>query len=172
MTATAPHPRRSVAAKCPAYHFFDSLMIVHTDGSDGGPIIMQAIVAPGGGAPTHVHADLDDSFYLLSGRVAVRCGDDTFLTEPGDFVAMPHGVPHTFRVVGDQPAKMLQIHADDSFLRFVRTVGTPTTDRALPPEPHPMDFDRAFQVAAETGQPVIGPPMSAEDSEGILAASP
>ena len=65
---------------------------------------------------------------------------------------------------------MLQVHADDSFLRFVSKVGTPTTDRALPTQPAPLDFDNAFQVAAETGQPVVGAPMTPQEAERALAA--
>jgi mannose-6-phosphate isomerase-like protein (cupin superfamily) len=169
MTATQ-HVRHAVDAECPAYHFFDSLMIIRADGSDGGPVIIEAVVAPGGGAPLHVHAELDDSFYLISGRIAMCCGEDCFVVEPGDYVALPHAVPHTFRVLGDRPATMLQVHADDSFLRFVSTVGTPTTDRTLPTQPVPLDFDNAFQVAAETGQPVVGPPMTPQEAERVSAA--
>lgn len=62
----------------------------------------------------------------------MRCGEETFTVSPGGYVALPHGVPHTFRVVSDQPAVMLQVHTDDSFLRFVKTVGRPATSRTLP----------------------------------------
>ena len=89
-------------------------------------------VAPGGGAPLHVHADLDDSFYLLDGQLAMRCGEHTFLAKPGDYVVLPKGIPHTFRVAGNQPARMLQVHQDDSFLRFIQAVGIPAATRTVP----------------------------------------
>ncbi len=101
----------------------------------GQPIVIEATVAPGGGAPLHVHDDLDDSFYLVSGRLAMRCGEQAFPVEPGAYVALPHGVPHTFRVISDEPAVMLQIHTDDSFLRFIKAVGQPATSRTLPAGP-------------------------------------
>ena len=88
---------------------------------------------------------------------------------PCAYVALPHGVPHTFRVVSDQPAVMLQVHTDDSFLRFVKTVGWPATSRTLPAGPPAADMDTAFKVAAETGQPVIGPPMTGEEAAVITA---
>lgn len=59
----------------------------------------------------------------------MRCGEQAFAVGPGAYVALPHGVPHTFRVVGDEPAVMLQVHADDSFLRFIRAAGRPAADR-------------------------------------------
>jgi hypothetical protein len=86
-----------------------------------------------------------------------------FAVSPGDFVALPHGVPHTFRVIGDEPTVMLQVHSDDSFLRFIRAVGQPAASHTLPPSlVLATGMDAALDVAARTGQPVIGPPMSAE----------
>jgi mannose-6-phosphate isomerase-like protein (cupin superfamily) len=162
------HLRQTAAGEGDAYWFLDSLMTVRA-AEPGQPIVIEATVAPGGGAPLHVHDDLDDSFYLVSGRLAMRCGEQAFLVEPGAYVALPHGVPHTFRVVGDEPAVMLQIHTDDSFLRFIRAVGQPATSRTLPAGHPPTDLEAAFKVAAETGQPVIGPPMSDEEAARIDA---
>jgi mannose-6-phosphate isomerase-like protein (cupin superfamily) len=168
-TATGlPHARHTAAGTGEAYWFFDSLMVVQAD-QPGQPVIIEATVAPGGGAPLHVHDNLDDSFYLVSGRLAMRCGEQAFAVGPGAYVALPHGVPHTFRVVGDEPAVMLQVHEDDSFLRFIRAAGRPAASRTLPPAGPPADLDSAFRIATDTGQPVIGPPMSAEEAARITA---
>jgi len=170
-TATdQPCARHTEAGAGEAYWFFDSLMVVRSD-QPGQPIIIEATVAPGGGAPLHVHADLDDSFYLVSGRLAMRCGEQAFAVSPGGYVALPHGVPHTFRVVGDEPAVMLQVHTDDSFLRFVRAVGRAANSRTLPSGLPEGDMDAALQVAAHTGQPVVGPPMSEEEAV-LIAVGP
>jgi alkanesulfonate monooxygenase SsuD/methylene tetrahydromethanopterin reductase-like flavin-dependent oxidoreductase (luciferase family) len=65
---------------------------------------------------------------------------------------------------------MLQVHADDSFLRFIRAVGRPAPSRTLPPGLIlATDMDAAIEVAARTGQPVIGPPMSEEEAALIGA---
>jgi len=168
-TTAQPLARYTTAETGEAYWFFDSLMVIRAD-QPGQPVIIEATVAPGGGAPLHVHADLDDSFYLVAGRLAMRCGEQAFAVSPGDYVALPHGVPHTFRVVGDEPAVMLQVHADDSFLRFIRAVGQPAPSRTLPPGGLPAgDMETALQAAARTGQPVIGPPMSEEEAALIAA---
>jgi mannose-6-phosphate isomerase-like protein (cupin superfamily) len=79
-------------------------MVVRSEDPVTGIVVIEATVAPGGGGPLHVHADLDDTFYLVKGRLAVRCGDEAFIAEPGAYVAMPHGVPHTFRVLGTEAA--------------------------------------------------------------------
>ena len=161
------HARHTAAGTGESYWFFDSLMVVQAD-QPGQPVIIEATVAPGGGAPLHVHDDLDDSFYLVSGRLAMRCGEQAFAVGPGAYVALPHGVPHTFRVVGDEPAVMLQVHADDSFLRFIRAAGL-AASRTWPPAGPAADLDSAFRIAADTGQPVIGPPMSEEEAARIAA---
>jgi len=127
-------------------------------------------VPPGGRATQHIHQDLDDSFYLLAGRVSVRCGKSPASAGPGEYVTMPHGVAQTFLVVGDKPAIMLQVHQDDSVLRFVKAVGRPATALTLPPAGMDMDFDAVYRVAAETGQRVVGPPMSAEEAEEIAGS--
>jgi mannose-6-phosphate isomerase-like protein (cupin superfamily) len=69
--------RRTTAGAGEAYWFFDSLMVIRA-AQPGQPVIIEAIVAPGRGAPLHVHAGLDDSFYLVSGRLAMRCGEEAF----------------------------------------------------------------------------------------------
>ena len=172
MTDTAQlHAHHCPAGTGDAYWFFDALMVIRS-AQPGQPVIIEATVAPGGGAPLHVHADLDDSFYLVSGRLAMRCGEQGFAVSPGDYVALPHGVPHTFRVVGDEPAVMLQVHSDDSFLRFIRAVGQPAPSRTLPPGlVLATDMDDALQIAASTGQPVIGAPMSEEEAAVVTAST-
>jgi mannose-6-phosphate isomerase-like protein (cupin superfamily) len=158
-----PTARRTAPGQGDAYWFFDALMVVRS-GQPGQPVIIEATIPPGGGAPLHQHTELDDSFYLVSGQLAMRCGADTFVVRPGDYVALPHGVPHTFRVTGDQPAVMLQVHADDSFLRFIAAIGVPAAGH---PEPPMVDLDEAFKVAAQTGQPVVGPPMTEAEAAAI-----
>ena len=169
--AQEPRATRTAMGEGPAYWFFDALAVVRT--ADGArPVVIEMTVPPAGHAPLHVHRDLDDSFYLLSGRLAVRCGDDTFVASAGDYVSLPHGVPHTFFVLGDTPAVMMQVHADGSFLDFIRQVGIPATGRTPPQPEQPPDFEAMYQAAAATGQPVIGPPMSADEAATVAAAAP
>jgi quercetin dioxygenase-like cupin family protein len=79
--STQPGAQRTAADEGDAYWFFDSLMVVRSN-QPGQPVIIEATVAPGGGAPLHVHTDLDDSFYLVSGRLAMRCGEQAFTVSP------------------------------------------------------------------------------------------
>ena len=43
----------------------------------------------------HVHENEDESIYLLDGEITVTVGDTDHHLEPGSFVFMPQGVPHS-----------------------------------------------------------------------------
>ncbi|HTK66526.1 MAG TPA: cupin domain-containing protein [Pseudonocardia sp.] len=59
------------------------------------------------GAMPHFHRGFSESFYVLSGRLAVMSGHEWGTAGPGDFVYVPrHGV-HAFRAEGDEPARFL-----------------------------------------------------------------
>ncbi len=134
----------------------------------GAPVTVAEGVAPEGASPpAHVHADLDDSFYLLEGRMVIRCGDDIWEAGPGSWVQFPAGVPHTFRVIGG-PARVLLVHANDSFMAAVREIGRPATDADVPdttPGPTIEDLDRAFTNHGITN---VGPPMEQAEAERRL----
>jgi quercetin dioxygenase-like cupin family protein len=154
-----------------AYWFFGGRTVIRSP--EGAlPVVIEMELGPGGHAPLHVHHDIDDSFYLLSGRIAVRCGEDVLVARPGDYVSQPKGVPHTFYVLDDQPAVILQTHDGDSFLNFIKQAGVPAGASADSPPAGESDMEAMLAIAAATGQPVIGPPMSGQEVEQILATAP
>lgn len=73
----------------------------------GAYFAMEALVAPGGGPPPHVHSFEDESLYVLDGTCTVRLGDEHVTARRGDFVALPHGQVHAFRNTGDGVARLL-----------------------------------------------------------------
>ena len=99
----------------------------------------------------------------------MRCGDDTFGANAGDYVSLPKGVPHALSNVGDEEAVLLQTHDADSFLTFIRRVGSPGDQPR--PDPASLDYAAMNHAAGETGQPVLGPPMSEEEARAIIARS-
>lgn len=134
----------------------------------GAPVTVAVGVLPvGASPPAHVHADLDDSFYLLDGRMVIRCGDEVREAGPGSWVQFPASVPHTFRVLGG-PARILMIHANDSFLAAVRQIGRPATLADVPdatPGPTVEELNRAFATHGITN---VGPPMEQAEAERLL----
>jgi quercetin dioxygenase-like cupin family protein len=134
----------------------------------GAPVtVAQGVLPEGASPPAHRHATLDDSFYILDGRMVIHCGNDVWQAGPGSWVQFPAGVPHTFRVLGG-PARVLMVHADDSFMAAVRQIGRPAaeTDIAeVTPDQTIEELDRAFAAHGITN---IGPPMEQAEAERLL----
>ncbi|MBS1836536.1 MAG: cupin domain-containing protein [Actinobacteria bacterium] len=132
------------------------------------PISVAELELPEGASPPlHVHADLDDSFYVLEGRMVIRCGNDVTLAEAGSWVQFPSRVPHTFRVL-DGPARVLATHANDSFMSLVTDVGSPRGDGDHPTTgegPPRAELDR---VLAGHGIVNVGAPMEEGEARELL----
>lgn len=153
-----------------AWWFLGTLAVLRNpEGAPRMPTVIELTVPPGGSPPRHIHDSLDDSFLLLDGEVVVRCGDETLVARPGAYVVLPHGVEHTFRVTSRDPARLLLVHGDDSFLRFIEELGTPTDELRLPPPGDAdVDVDTLAHASAEHGAPVVGPPLDADDAQRFL----
>ncbi len=57
----------------------------------------RVVIPPGATAKPHYHKDFETAIYLLEGRVETRYGEglkESLLTEAGDFLFIPPGVPH------------------------------------------------------------------------------
>ncbi len=74
----------------------------------GSAICIEADVSPGHGVPPHIHANEDESFYVLAGRVAIeRANEKPVSLETGGFFYGPRGHVHGFRNEGPEAAKLL-----------------------------------------------------------------
>jgi quercetin dioxygenase-like cupin family protein len=68
---------------------------------------------PAGGRmpPSHRHGGNEEAYFVLEGRVEFRVEGDVFEGAPGTFVLVPVGESHTFGNTGDEPARVLVLHA-------------------------------------------------------------
>ena len=75
--------------------------------------LWEAVVPPGAGAPPHTHAREDEAFYVLSGELMIEFEDEPapHRVAPGGFFFGARGRRHTFRNVGDRPARVLILSA-------------------------------------------------------------
>lgn len=156
-----------------AWWFLGTLAVLRNpEGAPRTPAVVELIVPPGGSPPRHVHDTLDDTFLMLDGEVVVRCGDQTVVGRAGSYICLPAGIEHTFRVTSTRPARMLLVHADDSFLSFIETVGTRTTELSLPTGDDPaVDFDELARLSAAHGSPFVGPSFDDTEARSFLSPS-
>jgi mannose-6-phosphate isomerase-like protein (cupin superfamily) len=155
----------------PAWWFLDTLVVEHRWANDVSPVVLEMTLPAGSAPPLHVHDDLDDTWFVVDGKMAVQCGDDELVVAAGDWVSMPRGVPHTFRVLGDHEARILLVHDGTSFRDLVRDLGAPATARTVPPRPDFPPLDELARVASSHDLTPVGPPMSPEMADTIAAAA-
>ena len=153
-----------------AWWFLDTLVVEHRCAPGMATIVLEMTLPVGAAPPLHVHDDLDDTWYILEGQMIVRCGDDELLAGAGHWVSMPRGVPHTFRVIGERQARILLVHDNASFRDFIREVGTPAAELVVPDNPIFPPVEEAARIAASHDLRPIGPPLSADDADSVLAA--
>lgn len=120
----------------------DSVMIAKADATttDGTFVVAEGTLNPGGFVPPlHLHREMAECLYLLSGRLDLRVGDDRRIAVPGTFIGIPAGVPHTMSVVGEEPVKMLMIMSNPArAIQMVETLervfagGEPDPETARP----------------------------------------
>ena len=165
-TATIDDPNN---AHADAWWFLDALVVEHRRAPGMSSLVLEMTLPVGHSPALHVHDTLDDTWYVLEGRMAVRCGDDEYVAEAGHWVSMPRGVPHSFRVVGDQPARILTVHDNETFRDFVRELGQPTTERVPPPNPSFPPIDELTRIANRHDLRPVGPPMSEDQATEVIA---
>jgi quercetin dioxygenase-like cupin family protein len=65
-------------------------------------------LAPGGFAPPlHVHREIDEAVYVVSGRLELTDGTASWPAPAGTFASIPAGTPHGMSIAGDEPVRLL-----------------------------------------------------------------
>jgi quercetin dioxygenase-like cupin family protein len=98
---------------------------------------------PGIGIPPHVHENEDEVFQVLEGEVEMSIGNEATMMKAGDIIFCPKGIPHSWKVVGDQKAKaMLSI--------FPAGLEHMFTELSLLPA-GPPDFEKVAAICGNFG---------------------
>jgi quercetin dioxygenase-like cupin family protein len=77
------------------------------DDTDGQYFLVEAIVPPGGGPPSHIQTREEEAFYILEGDLTFYGADHEITAGPGTYLNIPKGARHRFRNNTDQPARIL-----------------------------------------------------------------
>jgi quercetin dioxygenase-like cupin family protein len=136
---------------------------IESDGRLGVSLVTQpAGIAP----PLHVHANEAEAFYLLEGTMTYRAGDEMHHLAAGDFIHLPPGVPHAFRVTGTG-VRFLSLVTPGRLLSLYDEVGLPAAERRIP-DPAvdgrtvPDEIARWNEIGPRYGLTVVGPPLPPE----------
>ncbi len=155
-----------------AWWFLGTLAVLRNpEGAPRTPAVIELTVPPGGSPPRHVHHGLEDSFLLLDGEVVLRCAEQTIVAKPGTYVVVPLNAEHTFRVTSPGPARMLLVHADDSFLQLIEAAGTPTRELRLPPAGEfDLDLQTLIRLNEEHDSHIVGPSLDEDEARALAGA--
>lgn len=65
--------------------------------------------APGGWITDHIHSNAEQWYFILNGTGTMKVGDEEKLAGQGTVVFVPRNTIHSYRVVGDEPLRILNI---------------------------------------------------------------
>ncbi len=117
---------------------------------------------PGIATPFHVHTREAECFYVLEGEMVYRAGDDYFELPAGSFIFLPQGIPHAFRITGEDPVRFVGLTVPGGLMSLYDEVGIPARERRLPGAdgtPLHEEIARWNEVAPRYGLQVVGPPI-------------
>jgi mannose-6-phosphate isomerase-like protein (cupin superfamily) len=69
--------------------------------------LAEARVAPGQKTAAHLHNATEEIYYILEGTGEMQIGEELRRAGPGDAIAIPPGMVHTIRNVGDVTLRFL-----------------------------------------------------------------
>jgi len=156
------------AGSAPATWAMGSLFEQLLSARDSGGALGMALVTqpPGTATPLHRHTREAEAFFLLDGSMTYRAGEQTFHLSAGDFIWLPSGLPHAFRVTGSAPVQFLGLSAPGGLMALYDEVGIPATERRLPGSDGLSmgeEIARWNEIGPRYGLQVVGPPLPEEE---------
>jgi mannose-6-phosphate isomerase-like protein (cupin superfamily) len=129
---------------------------VWTDGADtGGRLAMleDALPAYAPGTPLHVHREMLECFYTLSGRPTLYLGTRKIEALAGAFLLVPPGLAHAYLNPRPEPARLLIFFTPAGFEQYFVEIAELWKHNAgrLP------DVDAVAAVAHRFDMEVVGP---------------
>lgn len=117
-------------------HYMGGYWVFLVTGADTGGryALMEVNVRKGLEPPPHIHTHEDEMYYLLEGEMLFVAGETKQLVRPGDFIYLPRGVPHYWKLQTDTARFLLQLSPaglEEMFLEISR----PADSLAYPPLP-------------------------------------
>ena len=129
--------------------------MLSTRATGGAMSITEIVHGPLEGPPRHIHHNEDEVFVILSGGVEFWLDGQSFVRGPGETAVVPRGIPHTYRVCAEGPARFLCILTPGGFEGFF-------FEGARHGWEIPRDMAAVVESAKGYGLTFTGPPIGAE----------
>jgi len=114
-------------------------------GSDTGNQIVEWVdnVEPGVGIPPHIHTREDEIFRVIKGQVEIMVDGKSTVLNEGDIAFAPKDIPHSWKVVGTEKAKMITSAFPAGIERMFKELAE------LPAGP--PDFEKVAEICGKQG---------------------
>jgi quercetin dioxygenase-like cupin family protein len=83
--------------------------LLRAQDTGGAFALHSGTMAPGTGAPLHVHTHEDETFYVIAGEVEATAGDDPETLQAGDCIFLPRGIPHRLQNISSEQAQIIML---------------------------------------------------------------
>jgi quercetin dioxygenase-like cupin family protein len=104
-----PSPQAGPPQVGDVFHVAGCLLTFRATGAEtgGAYCLVDAIVAPGAGAPPNKHPGEEESFVVIDGAFEFAVDGERRRVGPGEAVTIPSGAVHAFTNVGQHAARLL-----------------------------------------------------------------
>ena len=118
--SAADGPLPVIAADAPS-HSYDAgtlRVLVPSSATEGRFSVVELTEHPPYRAPAHVHPEMDESFYVLEGTLALELEGRSHRLPAGSFVHIPRGTVHAQGSTDDRPVRLLTTLSPGAFEQF------------------------------------------------------
>lgn len=128
--------------------------------TDGAFLLFEDRMDQGKVTPLHIHPDSDETMVVLEGEILMHIDGSEHAVGAGGVAVAPRGVPHAFKVVAPEGARLLCLHTPGCCQAFYWEASDPVAaddDRSV--EAGPVDMVRVQASAQKNGGiEILGPP--------------
>ncbi len=141
----SPKPKIITEKEGEVYNVIGDVQTHKLMGSETGGQIVEWVnnVMPGVGIPPHFHTREDEIFRVIKGQVEVMVDGKTTVLKEGDIAFAPKNLPHSWKVVGTENARMIT----SAFPAGIEEMFYELAD--LPDGP--PDFDKVAEICGKHG---------------------
>ena len=117
--------------------------------------VFQDTLAPWqSGPPLHLHAEMDEAFYVLEGALVVKVGDEQREVTTGCFVWIPRGTPHAFANASGSVTRLLGLAVPGGIEEFFAQ-----RQQYFDQLQGPQDLAVLSRIGTHHGSRMVGPPI-------------